>query len=106
MQATPIRQMWRGSIDPLAKRFQILIVPLVIEWPKRHFHRVLALRNHPWQMKKGSQAFPGRMGVGWWKIVVSGPHYQVHQRYFEDGHHLIFAVVQLIHRSLLCFEVF
>src|SRR2546430_1408114 len=57
-------------------------------------------------MEEGSQSLPGRMSETLWKIVVSGPHHQVCKCDFEHGHHLIFAIVEFVHRSFMCREVF
>src|SRR5712672_3624425 len=57
-------------------------------------------------MEERSQPLPGRMSETLWKVVVSGPHHQVCECDFEHGHHLIFAIVEFVHRSFMCDEVF
>jgi hypothetical protein len=44
---------------------------------------------------------PGGVGVDGREVRIPGPHHQIDQGQLEDGHHLVFAVVQFVHAGFL-----
>ena len=56
-------------------------------------------------MKKGRETFPRGVGISERKILVAGPHDQIHQCNLTDGHDLIFTIVQLKHLSFLAGQI-
>ena len=68
--------------------------------------RVLSVDKQTWEVKKGGESSPSRMGKGGRKIVVPCPHDQVCQSNLANGHHLVLLVVQFIHHPLVGREVF
>jgi len=48
---------------------------------------------------------PGGVGVGGREVRIPGPHHQVDQGQLEDGHHLVFAVVQFVHGLLALSQI-
>src|SRR6266567_1399178 len=97
----------RGSlIDPFTECCQIAIERAVIERTQFDSHSAGIRQHHTSKLEEGGQSKPGRMSIGSRKILITDPHRQIRQRNFTDGHHLIFAVIQFIHGSLLGIEIF
>src|SRR5258708_5022280 len=79
---------------------QIAVELSIIEGAQFHLNRRWSLYNPPWKPKERREPLPCGMGIRWRKITVTNPHHQVGERDFTYRHHLILAVIQLIHRSL------
>ena len=59
----------------------------------------------PAQLKEGQQALPTAVAIVLTKIVVSYPHPQVSQSYFQQCHDLILCVIEFVHLSRLRLQI-
>lgn len=63
-------------------------------------------RDRAGELKEREQTPPRCMSIRERKVLVTGPHRQIRQSHLADRHHLILAMIQLIHGLLFGFEIF
>ena len=87
---------------------EILQVPShcsVVEWAEVESHLVLRCGNPAAQLEERHQAFPPTRLIACSKVVIPGPHPQIGQSDLQQGHDLVFGVIQFPHFAFARLEV-
>src|SRR5258706_7659845 len=96
----PIRQVWCHFPHALAEESQVLVELFVIEGTKGNAYGILVNGDQTWQLEEGEKSPPGSMSIGLREMMVTSPHDKIGQRELENGHDVIFAIIEFIHRPL------
>ncbi len=92
--------MWPRFEDRGADGGEVAVELAVVAGPQFDVDHVRTIGDLTGQPEERLQASPRRMGVVHREPVVPRLHPEVHQRHFHDGHNLILAVVEFVHRPL------
>src|SRR5713101_4765254 len=105
-EQTSIRKARRSLVDLFTEQREVAIKGTIVKRTEFHQDRCSIVCDGTRELEKRKQTLPGRMSIRSRKILVPHPHCQICQGNLADCHHLIFAVIQLIHGSLFRFEIF
>src|SRR5260370_201753 len=105
-ETASIRQLRGCLVDTFTKGYQITIECPIIKGTQFHSDSRGIRDDSTRESEKRNQSEPGGMCIRNRKIVVTHPHRQICHRNLAHGHHLIFTVIQLLHGSFFCFEIF
>jgi len=78
----------------------------MIEWGEVQLHLGLRCCDPPAQLEKRYQAFTPTGLIAFPKVVIPDPHPQIRESDLQEGHELIFGVIQFLHFAFVCPEFF